>query len=308
MSDHPMVLHHYEASPYAEKIRLLFGIADCEWQSVLSPPQPPRPNVDPLTGGYRRIPVAQMGADVFCDTALIAEEVARMTAQPKLAPQLESPDAISLVSQAEGDVFFAAITSVSPLRLIGTLIGNYGLMGTVRFIKDRTKMMEGGTVRPPRGSAAQKAVDDFMVRLNDHLGVNTFIAGEEISYADVAAYHPLWLNMRVGGRSVPDHLGNLARWYSAVEAQGQGRRVDVDPKVAFAAARDNDPRPLPEASIDDPRIGSVVSVAPADYGRDPVTGSLVWMGRHRLIIARDADSLGTLHVHFPTDGYEVKAV
>ena len=67
------ILHHYDRSPYAEKVRLMFGVTNSEWQSLLSPPWPPRPNVDPLAGGYRRIPVAQCGADIFCDSAVIAE-------------------------------------------------------------------------------------------------------------------------------------------------------------------------------------------------------------------------------------------
>jgi hypothetical protein len=28
---------------------------------------PPRPLLDPLTGGYRRVPVLQVGADIYCD-------------------------------------------------------------------------------------------------------------------------------------------------------------------------------------------------------------------------------------------------
>ena len=72
-----MILHHYEGSPYSEKIRLMFGMTNTRWLSLSSPMRPPRPNLDPLTGGYRRIPVAQIGADIFCDTSLIAGEVAR---------------------------------------------------------------------------------------------------------------------------------------------------------------------------------------------------------------------------------------
>lgn len=60
-----LILHHYDASPYAEKIRLMFGLTGTRWQSLIAPVQPPRPSVDPLTGGYRRIPVAQIGADIF---------------------------------------------------------------------------------------------------------------------------------------------------------------------------------------------------------------------------------------------------
>ena len=36
-----MILHHYEASPYAEKIRLMFGLTNAHWKSLLSPVQPP---------------------------------------------------------------------------------------------------------------------------------------------------------------------------------------------------------------------------------------------------------------------------
>ena len=50
-----LILHHYDASPYAEKIRLMLGWKGLTWHSLLSPPQPPRPNVDPLSGGRRRI-------------------------------------------------------------------------------------------------------------------------------------------------------------------------------------------------------------------------------------------------------------
>ncbi|WP_231877010.1 glutathione S-transferase N-terminal domain-containing protein, partial [Oleiphilus sp. HI0067] len=74
-----IILHHYDKSPYAEKIRLMFGLMNTSWQSLLSLPIPPRPNLDPLTGGYRRIPVAQIGADLICDTGLIAQEVSCLT-------------------------------------------------------------------------------------------------------------------------------------------------------------------------------------------------------------------------------------
>ena len=73
-----MILHHYPMSPFSEKIRLMFGYADMEWLSVISPESPPRPIVEPLVGGYRRIPVAQSGADIFCDSRLIADEIANL--------------------------------------------------------------------------------------------------------------------------------------------------------------------------------------------------------------------------------------
>ncbi len=308
MSAHSLILHHYEASPYAEKIRLMFGIADAEWQSLLCPPQPPRPMLDPLTGGYRRIPVAQLGADIFCDTALIAEEVAAMTGHTELAPCVAGDPGSDIAAQAEGQVFFAAITSIPPLKLIGTLLGNYGLLGTLRFVKDRSGMMSGGTVKPPRGADAMAVVTAFMAQLDSHLEVQSFVAGDTITYADLAVFHPLWLHMRVGNKQVPTSLPNVKRWFAGIEALGHGRRQEIDQQVAFSAASDAEPRPLPEGGLSEGPLGKTVSVSPADYGRDPVTGVLVWMGDDRVIVARQTDEFGTLHVHFPRRNYQVDAL
>ena len=59
------IFHHYPQSPIAEKIRMTFGIMGLEWYSVQIPRIPPKPLLTPLTGGYRRTPVLQVGADIF---------------------------------------------------------------------------------------------------------------------------------------------------------------------------------------------------------------------------------------------------
>ena len=74
MSDQP-ILHHFEASPFSEKIRVIFGFKRIAWLSVLIPRILPKPDLMPLTGGYRRTPVMQIGADVFCDTQIIVREL-----------------------------------------------------------------------------------------------------------------------------------------------------------------------------------------------------------------------------------------
>lgn len=305
MGENTMILHHYDASPYAEKIRLMFGAADMAWQSVSCPAQPPRPSVDPLTGGYRKIPVAQLGADIFCDTSLIAQEVAVLADRPLLAPPIASDVARELAAHAEGDIFFAAITSVPPLRLLATLVGNFGLSGTLKFIKDRSRMMQGATVKPLKGAAAGDAVRVFQQRLDEHLADNRYLAGDTLSYADLCVYHPLWLQQRVGNIKPPPQCTHLARWFADVEKLGNGRRHDIESSVAFAAARDREPRALPDDQLTDSRIGDQVSVAPADYGRNPVIGELVAVTADRLVIARRDTAFGTLHVHFPRQNYVV---
>lgn len=40
-----------------------------------------------------------------------------------------------------------------------------------------------------------------------------------------------------------------------------------------------------------------------DYGRDPVSGTLVAATASRVTLARDDAAVGTVHVHFPRAGY-----
>lgn len=79
-----LILHHYDFSNFAEKARLMLGFKRLAWRSVEQPPILPKPNLTPLTGGYRRIPVLQEGADLWCDTRLIARELERRQPQPHL--------------------------------------------------------------------------------------------------------------------------------------------------------------------------------------------------------------------------------
>src|SRR6476469_7097010 len=81
-----IILHHYETSPYSEKVRLGLGLKGLTWQSVEIPAIMPKPDLTALTGGYRKTPVLQIGADVYCDTRLIAVELETRYPQPTLFP------------------------------------------------------------------------------------------------------------------------------------------------------------------------------------------------------------------------------
>lgn len=300
-----MILHHYEASPYAEKIRLMFGLTNTRWYSMLSPVQPPRPSLDPLTGGYRRIPVAQVGADIFCDTAIIAREVANATNCPALDPSGVDASAAVLMEQAEKEAFFAAIATIKPLRLLGTMIQQLGPIGMYRFAKDRAGLLKGGTVHPPQGAQAKVVWESLLAALELHLAGQPWVDGENTSVADLAVYHPLWLHVSCDRRPL-EAAPNVTAWYQRVSEIGHGQREEITQDKAFAAARDTQPRALP-ASVKNltVAIGERVEVAPSDYGVLPVTGTVAAVTEDRIILARDTTEFGTLHVHFPRAGYSL---
>jgi len=302
-----LILHHYDGSPYAEKIRLMFGLTDAHWYSVLCPVQPPRPSLDPLTGGYRRIPVAQVGADIFCDTALIAGELATRLSCPALDPTQVDARAAALMDNAENKAFFAAIGAVPPLRLLGTMLRLFGPIGAVRFIKDRASLMKGATVRAPQGEKAKAVIDALLADLEARLEAQPWIGGDAASVADFATFHPLWLHVSCNRR--PLEAGPRVKdWYQRVGQIGHGHREEITQEKAFEAARTADPRPLPESMADTPvAIGTPVEVAPSDYGKEPVSGTLAAATEDRIVLARDTAKFGVLHVHFPRAGYSLTA-
>src|SRR2546427_22521 len=88
-----IILHHYETSPYAEKVRVAFGIKGLAWSSVQIPRIMPKPDLMPLTGGYRKTPGMQVGADIFFDTQLILRAIDALPVEPPLNPHARVGDA-----------------------------------------------------------------------------------------------------------------------------------------------------------------------------------------------------------------------
>ncbi|WP_439101169.1 glutathione binding-like protein [Congregibacter sp.] len=306
MSD-AMILHHYESSPYAEKIRLMFGCTDSHWCSLLSPAWPPRPKVDPLSGGYRRIPIAQKGADIFCDSALIAAEIAAATDTPELNPYSSSGAGRDLMLQAESEGFFAAITSIPAPKLLGTMLRNFGPLGTYRFVKDRSGLLSGGTSKPKAAADARQVMESLFSNTDRLLADQPWINGDAPGAADFAVYHPLWLHLSCKGK-LPDSAKHLLRWYDSVGELGHGRREEITRDEAFDRARRAEPRPLPGSEeAEGLAAGRKIEVSPSDYGVVPVTGTLAAITAERVILARETEDFGTLHVHFPRIGYSVKA-
>src|SRR6201991_1825143 len=109
---YPIILHHFDRSPFSEKIRVIFGFKGLSWRSVRIPPIMPKPDLMPLTGGYRRTPVMQIGADVFCNTQMIIREIERRFPAPTLFPSGAAGAAWALGSWTDRTFFQTAVNLV----------------------------------------------------------------------------------------------------------------------------------------------------------------------------------------------------
>ena len=301
-----MILHHYPMSPFSEKMRLMYGYCDLEWQSVMTPESPPRPLVDPLAGGYRRIPVAQLGADVFCDSRIISAEVAQMTGKAELDPGGLDESDQARAAQFEGEIFWAAVTSIPARRILGKLFRNLSFGQAMRFLVDRVGIARHAHTKPVPPKLAGPMFEAHLQKLEQLLvGGRRYLGGDAPGYLDFAAYHTLWFKRVVGEQPMPDNLPTTTDWYERLTALGHGQVHEGSANDALAAARDNAPRPIPAGLADGAGVGTRVMVQPDDYALDGTSGTLVGADSERWIVVLDDGGLGEVHAHFPRQGFRL---
>ena len=96
-----IILHHYPRSPFAEKVRLALGFKGLPWLAVEQPRVAPKPGLTALTGGYRRIPVMQVGADAAGQTGSLA--TTQIDPSPHSTGMAPAPGSLSRVSSTTRD-------------------------------------------------------------------------------------------------------------------------------------------------------------------------------------------------------------
>lgn len=299
-----LILYHYAMSPFSEKIRAMLGYAGLPWQSVTVREMPPRKVLSILAGGYRKVPVAQIGADVFCDTRTIADEIARLANKPELSLSDQPQDVVDFVRRTDLEIFFACVLSASDKNMLKKLIKQTSLWNTFLFLRDRIAMGKASRVRTARGPKAKAMVLEHMADMEQKL-TQDFLFGDQPCIADFSAYHGLWFVCDLGEKTWVDDYPKVKAWLARMKAFGHSNHRVIKDRQGLDEAKAGSPRPLPSESTDG-MTGQPVSVAPDDYGRDPVTGTLVYADDQRIILSRSHKRVGEVHVHFPRQGFTVE--
>jgi len=302
-----IILHHYELSPFSEKIRVAFGLKNLAWHSVDTPPVPPRPLLMPLTGGYRRIPVLQVGADIYCDTNIILPTLERLHPAPTFYP-----------GGSEGLVrgLSFAWERTMWIPTIGVISNFIGDMFPAEFIRDRKENYLGIDISK---AAMAPSLPLNLQRLHAHYAWlksaladgRKFIFGDTPSALDLTCYQTTFL-MRKNCPPEVDTMAGLAPlvdWYSRIAAIGHGKSQPMRAEDAFAAAKAASPAPVtylkPDGDPSGLRPGQKVTVTPDDNARVPVSGTLVGADASEIVIHRRDPQAGDLHIHFPRLGFDV---
>jgi glutathione S-transferase len=306
------ILHHYQTSPFSEKVRLVLGYKNLAWRSVLVPSIMPKPDVLALTGGYRKTPFLQIGADVYCDSALICEVLEHLQPQPTLYPEASKGVARVLAQWADTTLFWAAMAyNLSP-KGAAAMFADAPPEAAKAFSADRGAMSAGMTrSRPGDATAAYKS---YLRRLAHMLDHQDFLLGSGPCVADFAAYHPLWFTLhRV--RVMADILQatpSVLAWMDRMAAIGHGQVEKFSAAQAIEACAASTPLALaPDTVFQDEHgipLGSTVTIGAETFGQEPTEGVLLAATRTRYTLRREDPRAGVVHVHFPRIGYALRAV
>jgi glutathione S-transferase len=302
-----IILHHYPTSPFSEKIRLIFGLKKLAWKSVEIPRILPKPDVIALTGGYRKTPILQIGADIYCDTALIAKRLDELAPSPTLFPVKQAASVLALSQWADSYLFQVAVRLVFQPANLASMFPDAKELDA--FSKDRQAMRNNATTRRlselETAAAIQTFLSDFERQLDS--GVS-HVAGEELSIADFSVYHCLWFLQRSpGSAKVIEPYGRVLNWMKQVAELGHGMSSELSSAEAVEIAQRATPQVVTHASgADSIKVGDQVVVLPTDYGIDPTPGALVTCTPEEIAIRRVDSRAGEVIVHFPRLQYELR--
>jgi glutathione S-transferase len=300
-----IILHHYAGSLFSEKIRLLLGFYGLSWKSVVTAPIMPRPLLMPLTGGYRRTPNMQQGADVWCDTKIVAERISEIAGDASLHDGFGN---LRVAEWADSHLFRVVVAVTFQPRAIGGAMAALSSTQIEAFRKDREELTKGAppiVAMAPETAEAHLAM--YLMELDASLKSSQFLFGAKPLLADFSVYHCLWLvanNPTMATLLAP--YPNVTAWRARMAGFGHGTVTEISAEDALDVAKKATPAPIPKTTALLPSglaLGQLVSVVPTDYGVFPVRGELVVCNAHEYAVRRRDPTAGEIVTHFPRQGF-----
>mgnify|MGYP002700149563 FL=1 len=306
------ILHHYDNSPFAEKIRTLLGYKNASYKAVTIPVIMPKPDLIALTGGYRKTPVLQQGNHIYCDTRLMSRVIDAQLGGNSIFPPALALTTNTVAQWADQQLFSIAVALAFSPAGFEAFSQRVPEKFVEAFLNDRAKMREGSSGLSMDADTALEMIPIYLRQLDQQFqNAGPFVAGEQLTIADFSIYHCLWfIDNNAGVRHLLAGYEQLQLWFEKMKAIGHGSPTTMDAETAIDVARSHPPTAF---SVDDFEVinglsmGASVKVQPTDYGIAPVYGELVVSKTDEIAIKRIDERAGEVYVHFPRVGYKIVA-
>jgi glutathione S-transferase len=281
----------------------------------------PKPDVVALTGGYRKTPFMQIGADIYCDSALICDVLEKMQPEPALYPEHQKGAGRIIAQWADTTLFWAAMAyNFSPAGSaqmfgIDSPQATEAIANAKMFAEDRSKMRLGMPRLPAADAAA--SYKSYLRRIANMLEDQPFLMGKQPCIADFAVYHPLWFTRHRTSvmAGIFDATPDVLAWMDRMAAIGHATSSKLNAIDSIAISISNTPATIENSfknrMFQDEHgiaLGSLVTIASESFGPEPTEGELVAATRMHYTLRRHDDRAGTVHVHFPRIGFILKKV
>ncbi|CCL98447.1 uncharacterized protein FIBRA_00445 [Fibroporia radiculosa] len=326
----PVVLYHYEASPFAKKVQSLLALKGVPYTRVLVLNIPPRPALSTLLGiTYRRVPVLAIGSDIYCDSAAIASALERrFPAAPTLYPfrvgvgktapiaeevvKTDTAVVRALAFWAEGQVF-PTVQDHMPYESL-----------PAEWIHDRSGH-RGAPIDIPtivaRRDDSKSTVASHLALLEAQLadGREWLLDTTAPGLADIIVHTPFaWARTLSSLADLfdPTVVPRTIAWLDRTSTYLDARRVSapvISPEdaahvITSAQAEDID-YTVGFNATDARRLGTergdAVTVTPRDVGKVPTVGTLVALSSEEIVLETRGE-VGVVRCHFPRLGFQIK--
>ncbi len=304
MSSGQIIFHHYPQSPVSEKVRVVFGMKGLTWKSVMIPRLPPKPNLMPLTGGYRLTPVMQIGADIYCDTKCIIHELERRFPHP--TQFLDKVEGLPWgVGQWVDEPLFKDVVTVALVEMSPNM--------PPEFLADRGPLYFGPdfsleSIKAKYTECLANVSAQFTL-MDECLKSRDFMLGREAGLPDALAYYLVWFlrDRMAEGDQFLGQFKNLVDWEQRIKGIGHGNPQEMSDLEALDIAKNAEPQTPEQVDPDDQlglNVGDHISIEPITGGPQ-VAGTLRSLSSDRLAVLHESEQAGQVCINFPRLGYRV---
>ncbi|KAI0205935.1 glutathione S-transferase [Astrocystis sublimbata] len=342
-TDLPIVLYHYNLSPFARRIKWYLTLRKIPFSQCMQPRIMPRPDLNLLGVSYRRIPVLSIGRDVYLDTRLIVQKLETLylpsTTHPGIsgasAGKAEHTALEQLISARtiEGQLFKSFVQSMPP-----------GTFSDPALLRDRAAL-NGVDVDKPGSVAPLAAENMHKVRPEAHATVHRWIrwleeglladgrtwildsneGGAGPSVADIEAVWVLhWVSgvpgalpaEVLGPESAPKVFAWIKRFGDVVrETDKAGPAPATLEGVDAAQLIAGSPFAEPEGSVlrGDPVVdalnlvkGKSVKIWPTDYGSSHKDHGRLVAANDKEFVIEAVGKFGSVRIHAPRHGFAIQ--
>lgn len=308
-----IILHRSLGSPYSQKVMTMLGYMGIDYYSVIAPKGVPRPIQEKLVGNYsRRIPILQIGADFYCDTALICSQLAHVSGQKELDMKHLPNESQEFIKKVENIYAKAMLGSLTPLDFVLGYFKNIPPLDAFAFLKDRVKLKKEFPDVNPIGDKTrqewQQIGKNYLEFLNKKLDGHLFLFSENNtpSAIDFSVFSYVWYHQMLNNLKLAKDLSHLKAWLKRLNKFEKGNYSNLVPEKSVEIAKEASPIDIPKNMKESSQIGSLIQVPVNDVlGKTtkPIEGILKGKNEYKYIIERPIDNSNRVHIHIPKQCY-----